>query len=362
MEILIFDMDGVLLEAKGYHRALQDTVRMVGEYLSLNDIILTQEQINQFEASGISSEWQSSALCMALLQTQLLSGDNPPQLDLEELFCTLNEQPIELPALERGLTAIDILCQTHNVDPTAVRSTVLFSENIEHSLTKQWFQEFVLGSDSYQARYQKPGLKNSPSYLKSFDVPILTSNNAEFIKQWAQTKGCGAAIMTNRPSGGPSGFFGSPEAELGLELVQLSGIPFIGYGEISWLASKNNAAPQTLGKPNIPHALAAILSSTQLEINLCLGYSIMNPSNWPKEILQIFQGVTISVFEDTPAGIISIKKAGEKLNRAGVDANIRTIGIATEKTKINALAAQGAQVYSDINSALSEFKYHNPLS
>ena len=31
MDILIFDMDGVLLEAKGYHRALQDTVKRAGE-------------------------------------------------------------------------------------------------------------------------------------------------------------------------------------------------------------------------------------------------------------------------------------------------------------------------------------------
>ena len=152
MDILIFDMDGVLLEAKGYHRALQETVRLAGEHLSLPNLHLTQEQIHKFEANGISSEWHSSALCMAFLQIQLLSGISPTALDLEEFFCILDEQPFEQPALERGLSAVEVLCQNLGVDPKAIRPTILNSEDIEHSFTMQLLQELVLGSKSYQAR------------------------------------------------------------------------------------------------------------------------------------------------------------------------------------------------------------------
>jgi hypothetical protein len=47
-----------------------------------------------------------------------------------------------------------------------------------------------------------------------------------------------------------------------------------------------------------------------------------------------------------------------------VDINIKAIGIATEKSKKTALEAQGAKVFPDINSALSDLEkmLHNPLS
>jgi hypothetical protein len=357
MEILIFDMDGVLLEAIGYHRALQDTVRIAGEHLSLPNIELTQNQINKFEAIGISSEWHSSALCMAYLQVQVLSGNSSPVLDLNELFYLLEQQSIGLPSLQRGLAAFEILCKNRGIDISTVRSTIMESEDINHSKTMQWFQELVLGSENYQNRYQKPGRNDNQSYLEMFDVPILAPKNADLINHWANNNGRGAAVMTNRPSSGPSGFFGSPEAELGLELVQLPEIPLIGYGDISWLATRINSSPSALAKPNATHALAAILSALHIGKHKSLEYSRLEPAEWHQETLHKLQGGTISVFEDTPGGIISIQKAGKILSKAGVNVNIRAIGIATEKSKINALEVQGARVYPDINSALADIEY-----
>ena len=362
MNILIFDMDGVLLEPKGYHQALKTTVRLAGEHLSLHDIELTQKQIHKFEALGISSEWHSSALCMAYLQIHFLSGIRSPALELEEFFCILEEQPLEQPAIERGLSTIEILCRTYGVDPKAVRSTITNCENIDLSLTMQLFQELVLGSESYQNRYKKPAMNDSQSYLHLYDLPILSTKNADSIKRWIATEDYGAAIMTNRPSSGPLGFSGSPEAELGLDLVHLSEIPLIGFGDISWLASKTQTLPGTIVKPNATHALAAILSSIHIEKNLSLQYAGIDPVQWPEEILQSLQGGTISVFEDTPAGLMSVKRAGNFLDRAGVDIKINAIGIAKEKSKKAALASQGAQIFPDINSALSNLENFGSLA
>lgn len=357
MDILIFDMDGVLLEAKGYHRALQDTIKLVGEYLSLQNIELTQEQINKFEAFGISSEWHSSALCMAFLQIQLLSGISSPVLDLEEIFYILEEQPLEQPAIERGLAAIEILCQNRGANPEAVRSIITDSADIDRSLTMQWFQELVLGSESFQTHYQKPGMNSTQSYLGLFDIPIVTSKNAELIKQWEKSEGCGAAVMTNRPSSGPSGFSGSPEAELGLELVQLSGIPLVGFGEISWLATQIQTTPGALVKPDARHALAAVFSSIRFDKKKSLEYSILDPSQWPGKILENLQGGTISVFEDTPVGVVAIQSAAKILFNAGIDIETRVYGITKEKSKKAALEAQGAQVFPDVNLALSDIEH-----
>jgi hypothetical protein len=362
MDILILDMDGVLLEARGYHRALQETVRLAGEALSLEDIQLSQAQIDRFESLGISSEWHSSALCMAFLKIQLLSGETAPTLDLENLFVALESQPLELPAIDRGCSAIERLCEDRNFDPASMVSIITNSEDIDNSLTMQWFQELVLGTESYQTQYNKSGRFNTLSYLKIFDHPLISPKYAQLINQWITTNKGQAAIMTNRPSSGPEDYSGSPEAELGLDLVGLSNVSLTGYGEISWLAESIQAVPGTLVKPNPTHALAAITGSLELEKELSLRAAAMDPVQWPDEILNKLQGVAITVIEDTPSGLVSILSAGEALRKSGVEIKVRPIGIAKERIKQAALESHGAQIYPDINSALDNLEYFRSFS
>jgi hypothetical protein len=362
MEILILDMDGVLLEAKGYHRALQQTVQLVVEDLSLDNIRLSQEQIHRFESIGISSEWHSSALCMAFLNVQLLSGVNYPTLDLESLFTILENQPLELPAIDRGRSAIENLCKDRNIDPAAIVSIITNSEDIEKSVTMQWFQELVLGTEHYKTQYNKMGRFNTQSYLKMYDNPLLSPKNADMINHWVGTNNGQAAIMTNRPSSGPGDNSGSPEAELGLVLVQLSSLSLTGYGEITWLAESIQVAPGTLVKPNSTHALAAIAGSLQLEKELSLRISVMDPVQWPSGILEKLHGGTITVIEDTPSGLVSVLTAGEALRKAGIDIEIRPLGIAQERTKQAALESHGAQVFRDINSALKNIEHFGSIA
>ena len=51
-KILLFDMDGVLLEPGGYHKALTETVRLIGESLGYKNVELTPADIAAFEAAG----------------------------------------------------------------------------------------------------------------------------------------------------------------------------------------------------------------------------------------------------------------------------------------------------------------------
>ena len=57
MKILLFDMDGVLLESLGYHIALQETVRIMANSLGFGDLTLSADDIAAFEAGGINKEW-----------------------------------------------------------------------------------------------------------------------------------------------------------------------------------------------------------------------------------------------------------------------------------------------------------------
>jgi hypothetical protein len=290
---------------------------------------------------------------MAFLKMQLLSGVSNPTLDLESLFFALESQPLELPAVDRGCSAIEQLCKDRNIDPVSMVSIIANSEDIDNSMTMQWFQELVLGTESYQRRYNKKGRFNTQSYLKMFDNPLLSPKYAEKINCW----GGWAAIMTNRPSGGPDRYAGSPEAELGLELVRLSRISLIGYGEISWLAENVRVTPGILVKPNPAHALAAISGSFPIQKEESLRISVLDPAQWPDELLAKLHGGSISVIEDTPAGLVSVLRAGEALRKAGVDIEVRPLGIAKEPTKQAALESYGAQVFPDINSALGDLDY-----
>lgn len=87
MDILLFDMDGVLVNPRGYHRALHETVRLAGISTGIGAVDLEDEQVTQFEALGISSEWHSSALCMAVMVLEKQAGfahlNNPHPTGLE---------------------------------------------------------------------------------------------------------------------------------------------------------------------------------------------------------------------------------------------------------------------------------------
>jgi len=353
MEILIFDMDGVLLEANGYHRALQKTVQLIADHLSLDGIQLSKDQIDTFESLGISSEWHSSALCLAFLETQLRAGIVPSSLDLSQLFSVLQSQPLILPARQRAEQALQEICSDFGVDYDGVRLIIEASEDIERSLTMSWFQELVLGSQAYQGRYQKESQLDTPSYLEIHDRLLISPAKADLISNWSQNGGLGAAIMTNRPSSGPQGFGGSPEAEMGRDLAGMEAVPLIGYGEISWLAARTQNDPDRLAKPNPCHALAAIFLALGLPKEISLTASLGNISSLDQTLVSKLQGKTITVFEDTPAGIRSVKEAAGLISESGFQVEVNPIGIAISKIKKSALEAEGARVAADINAALS---------
>jgi phosphoglycolate phosphatase-like HAD superfamily hydrolase len=356
MDILIFDMDGVLLQAQGYHRALQETVRKTGEYLSLSDIELTLEDIYRFESLGISSEWQSSALCMAFLEIQLQSGTIPSNLALDDLFWALEDQPLHLPALQRGLAALEQISLRLDTNFDKIKARMAESENINKSLTMNWLQELVLGSAAYQERYQRQAHFNSPSYLEMYDIPLLSPDNAEWIAVLSETPGRGAAIMTNRPSAGPFDTAGSPEAEMGLKLIGLSKMPLIGYGEMSWLALNVSQDVEELLKPNQIHALAAIFSAVGIPAEDALRTALDDLSLLDQSVFDRLMEKTITVFEDTPAGVKAVQQAGELLRANGLEVTVTAIGIARDQVKIKALESIGATVFPDINTALSSLK------
>ena len=360
MELLIFDMDGVLLKPLGYHLALKETVRLAGLSSGVGELVLTDTQISRFEALGISSEWHSSALCMAVMVLQkdkeAIRDTDPSQffnLTLEDLFVVIERLPMKDPALKRGLAAIEIVAAKFDLSLESVRALVENSVSIEVSQTMNWFQELILGSVGYKKTYKKEPQFYQESYLKIFDQRLVNESIAEKIIHWTAKEGYGAAIMTNRPSGGPPGYEGAPDAKMGATLVGLETLPLIGNGEMSWLAKETSQDIGGLLKPGWVHALVAILVASGWTLGKSMAFVGREGNALQLNNLIHLQDSSITVFEDTPGGLVAVQEAGNLLNENGLRVKIQKIGIGEDVTKKAALSTQGAMVYSNINQALN---------
>lgn len=366
MKILIFDMDGVLIHPQGYHSALKDTVRLIGKTCGISDLQLDDAQIAQFEALGISSEWLSSAMSHAMITLLMDQGTDkgvqssnahPTRLDLAELFNLLSEEPLGRPPVERGYSAIGKLAKSMGIPPKNAQGIVIGCESIEDSPTFNYFQEMILGSIGFSETYQKPAQLQTQSYLHKFDTPILSSTLAGQIMDRTKHPEFSAAIMTNRPSRGPGGYSDMPDAGIGASIAGLGELPKIGLGELAWLANETGRAITEVTKPSWPHALSAILAAEGMLIEDSLIYCGQDPRTFNRRDLHHLDNSTISVFEDTPAGLVAVQHAVYLLNEVGIKVEIQKVGIAVEPAKVSALSKQGAVVFSNINQALRELDH-----
>ena len=114
------------------------------------------------------------------------------------------------------------------------------------SITARIIQELNLGQAGFSAAYGTPASMPGPGYLATLDPPLISP-------QMARRTGClghgarpSAVVFTNRPAMMPH-LAGTPEAEIGLERVGLSSLPFIAMGHLDWLAAARWASrPQSL--------------------------------------------------------------------------------------------------------------------
>ncbi len=336
-EIIIFDVDGVLVEAHGYHQALKDTVRMGAKEMGF-DVHLSDEDVARFEGMGISSEWHSSAACLAVLE---INGT----FDLEPLFESVKREQAQIPARIRLERAVYRLATEAGVNPAHPVSRIQKSENIE-LFPLNLFQEMILGSSGFEGIY---GLKSSldvESYLSVYDRPQLGTDSKERLFSWLQHPERGCAIMTNRPSRR------MPDAKYAQELVGLESVPVAGYGEMEWLAEKFGGEAVEYSKPSPIHALSAALASFGKESDECLKEAREATKGKISQDVARLDGYEFTVFEDTPAGVVSVGAMGELFREQGMDVQVKKIGITDSPVKGDFLRVQGAVVFEDVNRAL----------
>jgi hypothetical protein len=366
--VLLFDMDGVLLQPRGYHCALQETVLLIGKALGFENIHLYKKEIYAFEAAGITSEWDSSAICLGLMMREVWKHDptksvprklnpahptsNPLQLkDWRDFLYKLETIPAEAGTPRQRAT---ILLKEHlsKTQQEWIADLMGGAYEVQDSLTHRVFQELVLGSHTFQKTYGLSPWFNCKGYLKSYDRPLLSSKQVKALKRWLGKKKR-AAIFTNRPSRPPDDMFGTPEAEIGAKVVGLNHLPIVGLGDMIWLSTKRKQTVHDFLKPSPVHILTSLLQAKEISKKKALNSAAnLVHKNLIDKVWQEFHGAKIYVFEDTMTGMKSALRAKELLCENDIQIKLTLVGIATAKEKQESLFGLGAQVYPDLGQAL----------
>jgi len=369
MDILLFDMDSVLIEPHGYHRALQDTVLWAGRAIGFAEAVLTSDDIARFEAAGVSSEWDSSAICAvwmllsawSLDENRLLAGRFDPL-----------PQKLRLPAPDFAVLGHRLaMPQLMSLSPLS-RARRLFLENgeltpaqraiVEEILgqarqplapTYQVFQELALGSCLFEKLYRLPSAFGCESYLAMYDRPTLDEREIEALQNWLGREGHFASILTARPGESLPPVFSPPEAEIGAGMLGLQAVPIASFGKLQWLAEHLGTDAQSFVKPSPVHALTALL----LAVGVPSAQSLQSAATLALEgkadvVWKELNGARVAVFEDSAGGIESLRKACALLQRQGVMLKTEYYGVAHHLVKVEALKSAGACCFPTLAEAL----------
>ena len=375
MKILLFDMDGVLLESGGYHRAFQRTVALIGCLLGYQEVELTTQDIDAFEAAGVFSEWDSSAMCAALLLENLwtehptltlpptpitpaLPPHDHPAPDFQAFAHTLTQTHMsQLRPLKRAeQLLLDNSRSPSSLNPTqkrTIQGILRNARHIEGSLTHRIFQELVLGSQVFAETYDLPPALDTESYLLQYDQPTLSDSERTRLLEWLQRSDQRGVIVTSRPSRSVGGHLGTPEAEIGSQAAGLEQLPILGLGGLTWLSARRNRDPEFSLKPSPVHALAALRLAIDdaLEAALQAAAALVLDGR-ADPAWQALVGAEVYVFEDGVAGLDSARAAQDILEQIGVPMRVRLFGIAENSPKRQSLEVVGATVFATLAAAL----------
>ena len=292
MQVWLFDLDGVLIYPGGYRAALKATVNYFTQAMGLGDYDLADATIETFEACGITSEWDSSPICVAVLLAEIWHADPALRLPagfdaaLRAVRSRAPQHPApDLAAWARRISqamsgtenypsdaALELLLDDAHQLPerngrlieleTLLGVLLRRNRDLRHSPTMRVFQHYTMGSRAFASHYGIAPSFETPSLLHDLDRPALSSSSRDMIVELASQGEVHPVIYTARPCqprtlpGRPEDY--APEAEIALDLIGLADLPLAAYGHLTWLAAQYNQRPDYFVKPSPVHALTAM--------------------------------------------------------------------------------------------------------
>ena len=382
LPVFLIDLDSVLIEPRGYRRAIQSTLAYFTEKMGLGDLYPGEDAIARYEAINMTCEWDITPITLAAVfdglarenprialpadlmeaceyvRTQALQ---PPQLDLEHITSVLSAHfkpgmEFATLALELSRPGVEPPTYPHLVGTPLLAQILADTRALNGALTTRVFQHFTLGSERFKNLCGINPYFESNSYLHDFDEVLLKpAAQKALLAAWQQKK-LGVAVYTARPSlpekGGVMSFNFSPEAEVALEALGLNDLPLIGAGKTGWLATQLGKRIDELTKPSPVQALAAIIAAVTRQTESALWAAAGLHFENKKVDNGAMPPLRIHVFEDAGGNIRAVRKAAEMLADAGGKDEVVAWGISENPEKQGALKEAGASLMPDINQAL----------
>ncbi len=391
-KVFLFDIDGVLVQPRGYRLAVRAAVRYLAEKMGWRDdeqLIPDEHILALFESQGITSEWDMVPICLAtqLDSWQAQHTDHPLPPDLLQAFATASAHRSDDKGsadYSRVIMALGAQLQTGEFPADAAQrvSRALFphlegnpllkqilgnSRDIRRSYTTRLFQHFSLGSRIFEGTYGLPAQVESPSLLEVEDRSLLPTDLYRRLVEGMRSGQIFAAAYTARPSLPPREIPAphpdyAPEAEMALKLIGLRDLPTIAFGRLQYLAGETGGNAEDFLKPSPLQALAAIFAalSRQELASLRRAYACLFSS--PPEGIAVqkqaladitpLQPVKLHVFEDSMGGILAAQGAAAILTAVGWQIELHAWGITTHAQKRLSLQAAGATLVESTDQAL----------
>jgi hypothetical protein len=394
VNILLFDVDGVLIEDGGYYAALVATLTYFNRLLGAGPIVFGPPDREHFQSRGYVNEWDLCPLCAGILLIETLArrpdlaltpapfedflrqcrGAPVPQLAgvarpyLEQID-RAQGKPVERAreVLLSALAQLPLQAGTRAATGALLREMFSLTHAVARAPVTQIFQEFVVGSALYAEAYQLPPRFDVPSVLITEDRSLLGAEAKRKLAGWAQADRARMCVYTARPSlppadspdhTSPIGY--SPEAELGMQLLDLP-YPLIATGRVQWLAARVNVPFESVTKPAPIQALAAIgAAATREEANsLLAAHALVSRGELTGPLAGLAAaGVNVWIVEDGILGLQATHGAIALLKHSGLDLHTHAIGIAGGGPKAEALAPLSEIVLPDVNAAIAYIEQH----
>jgi hypothetical protein len=397
--VFLFDVDGVLVDAKGYRLAVVKSLEILcsrSGIANVMEILPNDAEIAYMEACGIHDVWDMTNMIFAAILCQVAINFQQKDASIQLADATASQSLASIKAAAPQVSRLDyrqfvdkLLKLKGSTHPPDLALQLLSQEieiHVKHNNASKWqtllnqflvgtrsvftsygtkvFQNVILGSSKFVETYRLASEYNGQSLLLSEDKVLISLESVKMLRSLSSRVGCGdcfkVAIYTARPSLPPPGedrFGYSPEAEMAVEAAGMNTFPLVAMGTMQWLALRHAERTEDLTKPNTTQAVNALLAAMTGDSSGDLSekaYLFDKKNSDNDDLLAVLKDrqTKVFVFEDTISGIKPMIRLAETLKSRGIDIKLIPIGITGERSKGEALAKCCVTVVADVNEAI----------
>lgn len=397
--ILLFDVDGVIVDPIAYRIGVTYTLKQLGELIGLADLgalMPSEKEIASMEANGVHDVWDMTNIIFAIWLTEIALKTETVHSVGQDSDGSVAEQLRQLQQLKPSVDRPDYAVLATKLHPTSefshppdialhfleerisslsqrdawgklIRKFLIGTRSAYSSFGTRLFQNIILGNEVFERTYGLPSDYDGQGLLQQEDKTLISNNTVAQLLQQNKQNDVAVGIYTARPSLPPKdaalpplGY--SPEAEIALQNAGMQSLPLIAMGMMEWLAKERNERTEDLTKPNRTQALAALINTINggHDVEALQQAYEIDKQNLPAAETDLSalkdQKTKIYVFEDTISGIVPMLAVADLLRKQNFDIEVDALGIAHDDKKIVALKKHCSQVFPDVNQAFDSIK------